>query len=168
MAIKDDDIEDTDIEDAETLVAQCLENHRKKIIFYERTKQNSTLDKAGIDFVIEMFIKKLGRSLRLNFQVKRSENEDTVGFLLPIPPPENLPAKIAAKLTEAKGKIITKHAKRYPKVKHILFVGRLSYKEKGRLVNNVAQEKRRAKVLQEIWHEIKKLFHLTAWREINN
>lgn len=151
------------IEDAETMVAQCLENRRDKIIRYKHAEPNSYLDKSGIDFIIEVFIKRLGRNLRLNFQVKTSENDDTVAFLLPLP--ENLPAKVAAKLTPVKRAAITKHAKMYPNVKHILFVGKLSYKKKGRLINNVTRKKRRARVLQEIWREIKKLFHLTAWRE---
>jgi hypothetical protein len=141
-------------DDAETLVVQCLLRNKNKIVSYKHAGQNSDLDKKGIDIVIEKIIKKFKRPISLDFQIKTSDDETTIGVILPLPDP--LPAALAGRLSGRKLGIIEKHRKKHSQVPCILFVGRIT----GRNKLN--------KVLDEIWREINKLFRMAAWREFRS
>jgi hypothetical protein len=68
-------------EDAEGLVAQCL-HEKRRFVQYRKSPQHSEEDRAGIDFKITF----VHTGVTFDLQVKTSDNGETVGLRLPLPP----------------------------------------------------------------------------------
>lgn len=132
---------------SEELVERCCAQRESQVKAIRANRYRS-LDSEGVDFLIFFAIRgnHFGSKyfpLPLTLQVKTSDDQETVGVVLPLRDP--IPEKLAKLLTTRKMGRIHKHYKKHPEIKFMLFVGR---PEDG---------KKEAVLIEEIWRELRRL-----------
>lgn len=117
--------------DSEELVEECYKEKTKEI-HYVRAKKHGELDVSGIDFIVGLN----GHGSEIELQVKTSNTGQTLGIVIPA-----LIAELEEVIPEDMFRVVREHHRKYPSIKHMLFVAR------------TGNRKTKEKVLEEIWFE---------------
>ena len=124
--------------DAEDLVEYCYRAHK---LPYHHSEQHTPDDRDGIDFIV--FSPNPGR---FELQVKRSDNGETLGLLLPLEEP--VPPMMADRLSSKMLEKVRRHARLHPNIRLMLFVA-------APTGHRTSQE-----IIREIWRATKQLMSL--------
>ena len=127
--------------DSEALVEACWKNRNGKIQFFHNPK-NGHGDAHGEDF---SGVALEGYSYSEPFQIKTSDNGNTVGVVLPLREP--LPPKISGRISGTMHAMIAEHFRKHPHVRCMLFVAK-----PGRHTTEM-------QILRDIWRETESIFH---------